>query len=197
MDYTKTKQDASNRKLELGARLQEIADEKTRLDGEAEQIKRELIGLDQILDGVEFMTSDMPTDFEPPGFTDKIRKILSETPVPLVPTQVRDALQAAGVTGSSAKNLLINVHTVLERIESELDKTTTPEGKTAYKRKVPWPSYSSVWSTALEEILKPRPATNPALAPGTPVLPSSRYRRRTFGQKVAGKFGDPPVTDKT
>jgi hypothetical protein len=131
LDYNKTKEDAECRKNELRERLKQIPEEYAMLDREADAIKRELIGLDQILDGLDFATSDSPADFEPTGFTDKIRKILSETAIPLLPTQIRDKLEEAGVTGSSSKNLLISVHTVLGRIVGELD-TLERDGKQAY-----------------------------------------------------------------
>src|SRR5580704_6524984 len=149
MDYSKTRTEAEAKRQTLLSRQKEIPREKKKLDEEMEQIKRELIGLEQILDGLTFMDSTITPDFEPEGFTDTVRKILSETTVPLVPTQLRDALEAKGVTGSTSKNLLINVHKVLERIESELEKTTTPEGKTSYKRTTPWiPSSSSMLKMA-------------------------------------------------
>ena len=150
MDYSKTREDANARKDALTLRALAIMEERKNLDAEVEQIRRELIGLDQILDGVEFMTSEIPPDLEPPGFTDKIRKILSDTQIPLVPTQVRDALEAAGSKGSSSRNLLISVHTVIERIKSELEESATPEGKTAYKRKIPW---STPYTVSLMDIL--------------------------------------------
>jgi hypothetical protein len=150
MDYNKTRTEAEAKKQTLIARLKEIPLAKKRLDEEAEQIKRELIGIDQILDGLAFMDSSLPPDFEPSGFTDNIRKILSETTVPLLPTQIRDALEMKGITGSTSKNLLINVHKVLERIESELDKTTR-EGKTAYKRKDPWLAAISAVDSSITE----------------------------------------------
>ena len=165
MDYAKTREEAKGRKQQLTLRALAIVEEKKKLDSEVEKIKRELIGLDQILDGVEFMTSEVPPDLEPSGFTDKIRKILSETSVPLVPTQIRDALEASGTTGSSSRNLLISVHTVLERIKSELEGSTTSDGKTAYKRNVAWtPSFGLApygpWNallktTPLPELNKP------------------------------------------
>jgi len=149
MDYPKVREDVDKRLDALRERQKKVEQEVGQLESEqsrlkaeyarlhAEQakIKRELIALDQIIDGLNLATSDMPTDFEPTGFTDKIRKILSETYTPLVPTQIRDALLQMGVTGSSPKNLLISVHTVLERIGEELQTTQTPEGKTAYKAK--------------------------------------------------------------
>src|SRR5579859_7555341 len=72
MDYTKTRTEAEARKQLLLSRQQAIPQEKKRLDEEMEQIKRELIGIEQILDGLGFMESDVPLDFEPSGFTDSI-----------------------------------------------------------------------------------------------------------------------------
>lgn len=135
MDYDKTRNEVECRKMELLERQQEISVQKKELDDEEEQINRELTALDQILDGLDFLNSDIPPDVEPTGFTDSIRKILSETPVPLIPTQIRDLLQARGIQGSSPKNLLINVHKVLQRIDPELDRTTMSDGKTAYRHK--------------------------------------------------------------
>jgi len=135
MDYEKIRDEAKRRKAELLERQRQIKHDKTKLDSEDDQIKRELIGLDQVIEGLNFVTSDVPPDFEPTGFTDSIRKILTETSEPLVPTQIRDSLQERGISGSSAKNLLINVHKVLERIAPELDETAMPDGKIAYKHK--------------------------------------------------------------
>ena len=131
--------DAQRRKQELHLRLAQIPEEKKKLDDEIQAMKRELIGLDQVLEGLEVMTSGPVPTPEPAGFTDKIRKLLSETSVPLVPTQIRDELEKSGVTGASPKNLLISVHTVLERIDDELEKVArASDGKIAYKRKVRW-----------------------------------------------------------
>jgi hypothetical protein len=135
IDYNKTRDDAAQRKAELVERQQRLAVEINKLAMEAEENRRELIGLDQILDGLDFVSGDVASDSMPIGFTDNIRKLLKETPVPLIPTQIRDSLQARGIVGSSAKNLLINVHKVLERIEPELIASTTTDGKTAYKHK--------------------------------------------------------------
>src|SRR2546430_17566201 len=135
MNYEKIRDDAQRRKTELLERQQQIREDRQKQNAEDEEIKRELVGLEQILEGVDFVSSDAPPDFEPPGFTDRIRKILTETSVPLVPTQIRDALQERGISGSSPKNLLINVHKVLDRIEPELNQTTTRDGKTAYRHK--------------------------------------------------------------
>jgi hypothetical protein len=138
VDYQKTRDEVEQRKAQITERRKQIPIQKAMLDAEDEQLKRELIGLDQILDGLAFMDSKVSLDFEPVGFTDSIRKILSETQMPLTPPQIRYALEQKGITGSSSKNLLINVHKVIERIESELIPTLNSEGKPAYKRKLPW-----------------------------------------------------------
>jgi hypothetical protein len=138
MDHNRTRAEVERRKAEILERQQQIPQEIKTLSEEMEFNKRQLIGIEQILDGLSFMDSDTPYVPESFGLTDSVRQILSDTTVPLVPTQIRDALEAKGTTGSSSKNLLINVHKVLERIDQELEKTTTPEGKTAYKRTTPW-----------------------------------------------------------
>lgn len=150
------RQDAERRKQELHARLAQIPIEKKKLEDEVQTIKRELIGLDQVIDGLDVMTTGPIPTPEPAGFTDKIRKLLSETPVALTPVQIRDALEQGNVTASSSKNLLISVHTVLERIDSELDKIKRADGKTAYKRKAPW-TYTDAgteWVRILAEATK-------------------------------------------
>jgi hypothetical protein len=135
MNYGQILDSAQKRKSELLNRHQQIQDETKRLSNEDEQIKRELIGLDQIIEGVELVSGDGLPDLEPMGFTDNIRKILTDTRTPLVPTQIRDALQERGISGSSPKNLLINVHKVLERIAPELTTIITADGKSAYVHK--------------------------------------------------------------
>lgn len=165
VDYQKTKAEFERRKAQLLERQQQIPDEKKKLDVEQEENKRELIGIDQVLDGFAFMESDVPPDCEPSGFTDSIRKILSETPVPLVPTQIRDVLEAKGIKGSSSKNLLINVHKVIERISSELIETMNPDGKKAYQRPAVWQPRSALSNLAIAAYLGPFANVLPPLPP--------------------------------
>lgn len=73
-----------------------------------------------------------PPGYVPKGLTEEIRTILTLTTVPLEPTQIRDSLITRGFEYSSPKNLLINVHTVLGRIEDELD-VMEDGGKKRYK----------------------------------------------------------------
>jgi hypothetical protein len=132
MNYEKTKQDAISRKQELTERQKQLAAEKATLDKESEQIQRELIGLDELLETIEFMTNEaIAPDLEPVGFTEQIRVIFQETTSPLTAVQIRDILLEKGVTGSSPKNLLISVHTIIAREKENLE-TVNMDGKNAY-----------------------------------------------------------------
>lgn len=146
MDHNKTRAEVERRKADLLERQEQIPQEIRKLNEEMEFNKRQLIGIEQILDGLTFMDSDTPYIAESFGLTDSVRQILSETTVPLVPTQIRDALEAKGLMGSSSKNLLINVHKVVERIEDELIKSTR-DGKTAYKRREAWSPYAPIFTS--------------------------------------------------
>ena len=167
MDYDKTRTDAVARKESLQSRQQDIAKEHKRLDDELEEVRRELIGLDQIIEGLDVVTTQNPPDLEAPGLSEHIRKTLQQTSVHLLPTQIRDACLAVGIKGSSMKNLLISVHNVLTRMEPSLD-TAQIEGKTAYKWKVSTISLADMVGTnmprrhtsALEQTLLGPPKTN-------------------------------------
>jgi hypothetical protein len=76
-----------------------------------------------------------PPGYVPEGLTAEIRKILGLTTVHLTPTQIRDSLVQRGFSNEKPKNLLISVHTVLGRIEKELD-VIERDGKAAYKATV-------------------------------------------------------------
>src|SRR5260370_37303510 len=99
------------RKNVLAARLQEIPKEKARLDDEAKQIQVEMVALDQILEGVSYMQAgELPDDFEDLGFREQIERVLAaHAPKYMLPTQIRESLEAAGTTGSTPRNLLISV----------------------------------------------------------------------------------------
>jgi hypothetical protein len=139
MDYEKLKQDATRRRQELAARQEKIQKEKALLSEESQRIQRELAGLDELLESIEFMTSpDIPPDLEPLGFSDQIRAIYQGATEPLTPVEVRDLLLQKGVTGSSSRNLLISVHTVITREQERGNlETVSKGGKTAYTWKGP------------------------------------------------------------
>jgi hypothetical protein len=134
MDYDKTREECLRRKQEVTGRLSKIWEERNLLQTELETLQRELAGIEHILEGVDVVTSDEPLASEPKGMGDHIRHLLQETPVHLLPTQIRDSLISVGVTGSSPKNLLIGVHNVLSRLDRFLD-TTEINNRTAYRWK--------------------------------------------------------------
>jgi hypothetical protein len=71
---------------------------------------------------------------EPAGFTEAVRKVLARSATPLVPTEIRDALEIMGFEGSSPKNLLIHVHSVLRRLfENDEIEQVPRDGKMAYR----------------------------------------------------------------
>lgn len=76
-----------------------------------------------------------PPGYEPEGMTAEIRKVLNLTTAHLTATQIRDSLIQRGFSKANPKNLLIAVHTVLGRIEKELD-VIERDGKSAFKSKV-------------------------------------------------------------
>lgn len=132
MDYEKIKREATNRKQELTKRQAQITKEKTDLDDESEKLRLELIGLDELLESIEFIQNpEIPPDLEPLGFTEQVGSIFQGTTEALTPVEVRDLLLAKGVTGSSKKNLLIGVYTVIARHKDNLE-ATTKNGKRAY-----------------------------------------------------------------
>jgi len=191
MDIEKTRTEVEQHKEQLVERLKQIALEIHKLTDEAEEAKRQLIGIEQVLDGFSFMENENISVVAPIGLTDNVRKILSETKIPLVPTQIRDALLARGITGSSSKVLLINVHKTLERIEDELETSTTSEGKTAYKRRSQWNDYIGVASGGKDfpnlltlNLL----AGEPVKAEHHPVIPRRRrFPRRALNQQSASE----------
>jgi hypothetical protein len=134
MDYDKFHKDTAHRRQEVVDRLAEIFKEKALLDGEKEEKQRELAAIEQILEGLDTLSSDEPLEAEPFGTSDHVRRLLQQTPVHLLPTQIRDSLLSVGITGSSPKNLLIGVHNVLSRLEGFLESTEINNRK-AYRWK--------------------------------------------------------------
>lgn len=112
-----------------------------------------------------------PPGYTPKGLTEEMRAILALTTVPLEPTQIRDSLIARGFEYSSPKNLLINVHTVLGRIEDELDVIEEPGGKKRYKTR----------AKSLHSIL-----TEP-IRPIAPIAPPQLYTRLESSQGGRGQ----------
>jgi hypothetical protein len=78
-----------------------------------------------------------PPGYIPKGLTEEVRTILTLTTVPLDAVEIRDLLIMRGIDYSNPKNLLINVHTVLGRIKTELEVIETEGEKTRYKAAPP------------------------------------------------------------
>jgi hypothetical protein len=123
MNYTQIREDALSRRQQLHERLSTILEERKRLQAEMEDKQRELAALDLILQSVDSLSSAEPIEGEPSGMADHVRRLLQQTPIHLLPTQIRDSLIVRGITGSSPKNLLIGVHNVIARLEHFLDKS--------------------------------------------------------------------------
>lgn len=181
MDYTRSKQEALQEKEDLLKQREQIAQEKERLDRANGEIERRLIGLEHILEGFEFLSNDIPPELEKPGFTEQIRRILQQASFPLTAIEIRNTLVAEGVEHSSKKNLLISIHTVLGRLESDLKKSEK-DGKSAYvwkhtaRRRHIFPSGQHGAMTTLRSLavtpLEPPPQSSEpvpgALAPAVP-----------------------------
>jgi hypothetical protein len=162
-DFEKTRTEATARRNTLLGRLKDIPKEKARLDDEAQQIQVEMIALDQILEGLSYMEAGgPPPDLEELGFRGQIEKVLQQNaPNYLLPTQIREKLAAAGVTGSTPRNLLISIHTILTRLDKDkLIEPTEQNGRTAYR-----------WKSAVNryaEIARPKDALAGLATPTQP-----------------------------
>jgi hypothetical protein len=132
MNYRKMRDEAVRRKGELELKLEQILKEQVRLNADREQAERELATVDQILDAVDSLDSSPPIEGEVSGTADYIRRTLQQTRDYLLPTQLRDLLVGAGVSGSSPQNVLIGVHNVLSRLKAHLE-TREINGRTAYR----------------------------------------------------------------
>jgi len=106
------------------------------LQGEGFEVQREMIGIDNALEAMDFVKQEDDVEYventEAPGFTEQIKQILVQSNMPLLPTQIRDALLTAGHKGSSLKNMLISVHAVLRRLEPFLEEAQI-DGRRAYR----------------------------------------------------------------
>jgi hypothetical protein len=114
--------------------LQKAQEELAKIEERREILLKTIQNL-KALSGDELWELSPPPGYEPEGMTAEIRKILNLTLTHLNATQIRDALIQRGFNPTSKpKNLLIAVHTVLSRIENELD-VIERDGKPAYKAK--------------------------------------------------------------
>jgi len=134
MDYNQTLKEAREK---FGA----LATQRDAIDREMEALMRIIEGAQIATRDPSYWDPDNPAwvpkkapDSEPAGVTETIRKILRRTGQALLPTEIRDNLEAMGVEGSSPKNLLIHVHKALGRLLENGELAQSPhEGKMAYR----------------------------------------------------------------
>jgi hypothetical protein len=122
-------------------RRQELTEKRNGLMKEVEEINRMLLGINQAIEGFEFILkensptrSDLSLDPATIGFTVAVRGIFNTNLRPLYPTDVRDKLASAGYEKTSGKALLIHVHNVIDRLlKNEEIEEVRIEGKSAYR----------------------------------------------------------------
>ena len=133
MDYRKERQAVIEQEARLQKRLMEIADQQVKLFSEYSKIATELAGVRKAIHGLEIASGEPSKRV--PGLREHIRSLLAESRTPLTPVEIRDSCRAAGVSSSSERNLMISIHTALNRMGSELRKVNY-FGKIAYEPKV-------------------------------------------------------------
>jgi hypothetical protein len=136
-EYRQLLTDARNRRREL-------TDKRNSLVKQVEEIDRQILGLNQAVEGYEFILGEtspvipmVSVDRATVGFTEAIRKIFNASGIsPLFPTDIRDRLSKAGYENTSEKVLLIHVHNVIDRLlKSEEIERVEIDGRSAYRRR--------------------------------------------------------------
>jgi hypothetical protein len=130
MDYEQTLEEAQKK-------LNDLITSRDAIDHEIEALVHIIEGAKIAVQDPSYWDPDNPktlAEREPTGFTDSVRTILRRSRVPLLPTEIRDALEAYGIEGSSPKNLLIHVHKVLGRLVDGYEIEQIPrDGKMTYR----------------------------------------------------------------
>jgi hypothetical protein len=156
-DYGEMRERLLVRQHEISDRQKQIVGEQARLDSEAHKLSLELEAITQMLDGLKlFDPASDPANVRVPAppstvvikprareanklprypqdgsLAAKVRQLLEQSSKPLFPTQIRDELQGANFTG---KNLLIMVHTAIERMGESVEKIMVGD-RPAYRMK--------------------------------------------------------------
>ncbi|HEX9222594.1 MAG TPA: hypothetical protein VF860_04630 [Candidatus Acidoferrales bacterium] len=144
MDYEQTLKDAQEK-------LKTLAVQRDAIDREIEALMRIIEGAQIATKDPSYWDPDNPAwvpkktpDAEPVGVTESMRKVLRRNRTAMLPTEIRDALEAMGIEGSSPKNLLIHVHKTLGRLHGNGEIAQEPrEGKMAYR-----------WLTDMERMMR-------------------------------------------
>lgn len=127
--------------MNLGEIITKLEGQRYRLLDKKRAIEKRLAMVQQEIEGLRFLGNPearlpLPPRVSELGLQNAVRLVLERAyPIPLPPTQIRNTLTDAGLIGSSPKNLLISVHTVLTRIKSELIEIPQADGRTAYRLK--------------------------------------------------------------
>ncbi len=132
--------------MDAEAALQKLRDEKLDHAKKIAEIEQQIDTWEGVLAGLRFLgnpESQMPLprrmDLDGLGLQDAVLTVLRRSPVPLNPVEIREVLMASGMVGSSPKNLLISVHTVITRLGDRVEEVSGPDGKPAYKLRMPPP----------------------------------------------------------
>ena len=132
VNYEQVEQDAKKR-------LQELASEREAIDREMQAIARIIEGAHLASQPEEPLIATLTNAERTPepeqlGVTDAVRLVLARAQVPLLPTEIRDALESMGIEASSPKVLIIHVHNVLRRLfEAGEIKQVPRDGKMGYR----------------------------------------------------------------
>ena len=62
----------------------------------------------------------------PPRLSAHVKKVLSETAIPLTPAQIRDSCDDVGIRASSPKMLLTAVHNAIRRLNGQVRRVKGP-----------------------------------------------------------------------
>jgi hypothetical protein len=184
IDYEQVRQGFLDKKKEIEARQSQISQQIAGLNDEHSRNHRELIMIDEVLESLDFTKDAAPDDLEEVGLTEKVKRILQESTIPLSPTQIRDVLLMQGYKATSLKHALISVHTVLDRIEPFIDQVEVDKRK-AYKWKEPETMYGLGLKDALLNTTENRRGTLAELAGrprpslGKRILEGARMEART------------------
>jgi len=117
--------------------LHQAQEELAQLEARRDALLRLIASLKELAENDRFpFELTPPPGYVPLGLTGEMRAILALTTDHLNAVQIRDVLVTRRFPHSSSKNLLINVHTVLGRLQdtNELD-VIERDGRPAYKAK--------------------------------------------------------------
>jgi hypothetical protein len=121
----------------LVTKRSQLSAQLNRIEEELGTVEQMFIKLVRVRGAVEILVGGSELPASPAAsLTEHVRKLVRESAVPLLATQIRDSCEAAGIKASSRKNLLIQVHTILKRMESDVRKVKIDKNRVAYLSRV-------------------------------------------------------------